>query len=55
MKHCSNCKLDINTDEKICPLCQSKLAGISKPVFPVLKTRRNDLLLKRLLIHSLLY
>ena len=52
MKHCNNCKLDINTAEKVCPLCQSKLEGTCRPVFPVLKAKRNDLVLKILLFIS---
>lgn len=52
MKHCNNCKIDFNTVEKVCPLCQSKLTGTCKSVFPVLKINRNDLLLKIVLFIS---
>ena len=46
MKHCNNCDVDINTNEKVCPLCQSRLIGKNKSVYPTLKSSRNDLVLK---------
>ena len=54
MKHCNNCQIDFNTNEKVCPLCQSKLQGTCKSVYPTLSTKRNDLLLKIMLNVNLL-
>ena len=54
MKHCDSCRLDINTDSKICPLCNSKLTGECTPVFPVLNTKKKDLLLLIVFIVSLI-
>ena len=49
MKHCNNCDIDINSDEKVCPLCQSRLTGECTPVFPMPSIKKTDLFLKILL------
>ncbi|MBR6072907.1 MAG: hypothetical protein IKP76_01120 [Bacilli bacterium] len=49
MKHCNNCNIDINTDEKVCPLCQSRLTGDCTPIFPVPSIKKLDLFLNILL------
>ena len=46
MKHCNSCNIDINTDEKVCPLCQTKLVGECTPIFPVPSIQKNSLILK---------
>ena len=53
MKHCNNCQIDFNTNEKVCPLCQSKLEGKCKSVYPTLNNKRNDLVLKIMLFISI--
>ena len=53
MKHCNNCRLDINTSEKLCPLCQSKLEGTCTPVFPELSDKKHEVLLKLILFLSI--
>lgn len=35
MKKCNSCNILFNTNEKLCPLCQNKLIGSSKSVFPI--------------------
>lgn len=35
MKKCNSCNILFNTNEKLCPLCQNKLLGNSKSVFPI--------------------
>ena len=49
MKHCNSCNIDINTDEKVCPLCQSRLTGTCTPIFPVPSIKKLDLFLNILL------
>ena len=49
MKHCNSCNIDVNTDEKVCPLCQSRLTGECTPVFPMPAVKKLDIFLKILL------
>lgn len=49
MKHCNSCNIDINTEEKVCPLCQARLTGECTPVFPVPSVKKMDLFLNILL------
>ena len=53
MKHCNKCDVDINTNEKYCPLCQAKLEGKNSSVYPVLKSKAIDVILKIILFISL--
>ena len=53
MKHCNKCNVDINTNEKYCPLCQSKLDGKSNSVYPTLKSKKIDIVLRFILFFSL--
>ena len=53
MKHCNKCNVSINTDEKYCPLCQAKLEGKSSSVYPTLKSKKIDIVLRFILFFSL--
>ena len=53
MKHCNKCDININTNEKYCPLCQAKLEGKSNSVYPTLKNKTIDFVLKIILFISL--
>lgn len=56
MKHCPSCKIDFNTKDKYCPLCQNKLVGTqNNNVFPSnIKIKTNRLILQILLFISLI-
>lgn len=55
---CYKCKVEINSDNNLCPLCQSRLEPSSKnnPVFPVIPTyyQKHKILYKILFLVSLL-
>ena len=53
MKHCNKCNVSINTDEKYCPLCQAKLEGKSSSVYPTLRSKSIDIILRFILFFSL--
>ena len=53
MKHCDKCDIDINTNEKVCPICQAKIKGESNSVYPKLKNQTVDIVLKFIAFFSL--
>ena len=53
MKHCKKCDININTNERNCPLCQSKLEGKCVSVYPELNIRVIDTILRFVLFFSL--
>ena len=55
MKKCDSCKIEFNTNESLCPLCQNILVGHSDEInFPSnIRYKTNSLILKILLFSSL--
>lgn len=49
MKHCPSCDININTNEKYCPLCQNKLEGKCISVYPTLISKKKNFWLKLIL------
>ena len=54
MKKCNSCKIEFNTSEKLCPLCQNQLVGeCENEVFPKnIRFTANSLILKIVLFIS---
>lgn len=54
MKKCNSCKIEFNTSEKLCPLCQNELVGeCENEVFPKnIRFTANSLILKIVLFIS---
>ena len=55
MKRCNKCKINFNTRDNICPLCQNNLIGTNdEDIFPEnINLKTNTLILKSLLFISL--
>lgn len=56
MAYCSKCKVHIESNHKLCPLCQNKLEGTGEEVYPFVPTpmKRYSTFFKILLICSVL-
>lgn len=50
MKKCNSCNISFNTSSKLCPLCQNKLIGNAKSVFPINYKYKSSLLINKLII-----
>lgn len=50
MKKCNSCNISFNTTSKLCPLCQNKLIGNAKSVFPINYKYRSSVLLNKILL-----
>ena len=55
LKQCKKCRINVKTDEEICPICQNKLVGKSENVFPYVPTikKKYSLFFKILLLVSI--
>ena len=50
MKKCNSCNILFNTTERVCPLCQNKLVGDAKGVFPINYRYKGTLMLNKVML-----